>query len=209
MESTYGRNGTEQGFVVWFTGLSGAGKSTLAEALESELRARGLKVEVLDGDVVRTNLCKGLGFSKEDRDTNIRRIGFVWKLPARNGVAVIASAISPYRDVRDEVRRDVRDFVEVYVKCPIDVLKERDAKGLYARALRGEITNFTGISDPHEEPLNPEAAADTDRESEAESLAILIAKLEELGYLTPARATAGYTPDGTQIRAEERKGLSS
>jgi len=185
------RDAWERGFVVWFTGLSGAGKSTLARALESVLRERGLQVEVLDGDVVRTNLSKGLGFSKEDRDTNIRRIGFVCKLLARNGVAVVAAAISPYREIRDEVRHDVGDFVEVFVRCPIDVLKERDAKGLYAKALKGEITNFTGISDPYEEPLNPEVTVDTDRESEAESLAILIAKLEELGYLTSARAAAG------------------
>ncbi len=181
----------ERGFVVWFTGLSGAGKSTLACGLESVLRERGLKVEVLDGDVIRTNLSKGLGFSKEDRDTNIRRIGFVCKLLARNGVATIAAAISPYREVRDEVRRDIGDFVEVYVKCPIDVLKERDAKGLYAKALRGEISNFTGISDPYEEPLNPEVTLETDTQSVEESLATLMARLEELGYLTPARAVAG------------------
>ena len=180
----------ERGFVVWFTGLSGASKSTLACELESVLRERGLKVEVLDGDLVRTNLSKGLGFSKEDRDTNIRRIGFVCKLLARNGVATIAAAISPYREVRDEVRRDIGDFVEVYVKCPIDVLKERDAKGLYAKALRGEITNFTGISDPYEEPLNPEVVLETDKQSVEESLATLMARLEELGYLTPARAVA-------------------
>ena len=181
----------ERGFVVWFTGLSGAGKSTLARGLESVLRERGLKVEVLDGDVIRTNLSKELGFSKEDRDTNIRRIGFVCKLLARNGVATIAAAISPYREVRDEVRRDIGDFVEVYVKCPIDVLKERDAKGLYAKALRGEISNFTGISDPYEEPLNPEVVLETDKQSVEESLATLMARLEELGYPTPARAVAG------------------
>ncbi len=134
-----------RGFVVWFTGLSGAGKSTLAQELESVYRRRGMKVEVLDGDVVRTNLSKGLGFSKEDRDTNIRRIGFVCKLLARNGVAVI----SPYREVRDEIRRDIGDFVEVYLYCPIDILEQRDAKGLYAKALKGEIANFTGISDPY------------------------------------------------------------
>ncbi len=181
----------ERGFVVWFTGLSGAGKSTLARGLESVLRERGLKVEVLDGDVIRTNLSKGLGFSKEDRDTNIRRIGFVCKLLARNGVATIAAAISPYREVRDEVRRDIGDFVEVYVKCPIDVLKERDTKGLYAKALRGEIPNFTGVSDPYEEPLNPEVTLETDRQTEEKSLAVLIARLEELSYLAPARAVAG------------------
>ena len=174
--------------MVWFTGLSGSGKSTLACALESLLRERGLKVEVLDGDVVRTNLSKGLGFSKEDRDTNIRRIGFVCRLLARNGVAAIAAAISPYREIRDEIRRDIGDFVEVYVKCPIEVLVDRDAKGLYERALRGEITNFTGISDPYEEPFNPEVTLETHKQSVEESLAALVDKLEELGYLTPARA---------------------
>lgn len=180
----------ERGFVVWFTGLSGAGKTTLARRLESLLRERGLKVEVLDGDIVRTNLSKGLGFSKEDRDTNIRRIGFVGKLLARNGVVVIAAAISPYREVRDEVRRDIGDFVEVYVKCPIEVLKERDVKGLYAKALRGEIANFTGVSDPYEESLDPEVTLESDKESEEESLATLVASLEELGYLTPSHAVA-------------------
>lgn len=180
----------ERGFVVWFTGLSGAGKSTLAHRLETVLRERGQKVEILDGDVVRTNLSKGLGFSKEDRDTNIRRIGFVCKLLARNGVAAIAAAISPYREVRDEIRREIGDFVEVYVKCPIDVLAERDVKGLYAKALRGEIANFTGVSDPYEESLNAEVVLETDKESEEESLAALADKLEELGYLTPARVPA-------------------
>ncbi len=181
----------ERGFVVWFTGLSGGGKSTLARALESVLRECGHKVEVLDGDIVRTNLSKGLGFSKEDRDINIRRIGFVCKLLARNGVAAIAAAISPYREICDEVRREIGDFVEVYVKCPIDVLKQRDTKGLYAKALAGDISNFTGISDPYEEPRSPEVTLETDKQTEEESLAALVARLEELGYLAPARATAG------------------
>ena len=145
------------GFTVWFTGLSGSGKSTLADLLAPALRERGHKVEVLDGDVVRTNLSKGLGFSKEDRDTNIRRIGFVCDLLTRNGVVAISAAISPYRDIRDEVRGMVGDnFVEVFVQCPIDVLSERDVKGLYKKALAGEIQNFTGVSDPYEEPLSPE-----------------------------------------------------
>jgi adenylylsulfate kinase len=180
----------ERGFVVWFTGMSGAGKSTLARRLEPVLREHGLKVEVLDGDVVRTNLSKGLGFSKEDRDTNIRRIGFVAKLLARNGVTVVVAAISPYREVRDEVRRSIGDFVEVYVKCPLNVLKERDPKGLFSKALRGEIANFTGITDPYEQPVNPEVTLETDRQSEEESLAVLVARLEELSYLTPAPAVA-------------------
>ena len=179
---------SQRGFIIWFTGLSGAGKTTVAERLHQVLRDRGLKVEMLDGDVVRTNLSKGLGFSKEDRDTNIRRIGFVCKLLTRNGVAAIAAAISPYRAVRDEVRAEIGDFVEVYAKCPLDVLQERDVKGLYAKALKGEIANFTGVSDPYEEPLNPEVVLESDKETVDESLAKVVAKLEELGYLTPASA---------------------
>ena len=145
-----------EGFTLWFTGLSGSGKTTLARMVERELRARGMKVEVLDGDVIRQNLSQGLGFSKEDRDTNIRRIGFVCQLLTRNGVVAIASAISPYREVRDENRRRIGRFVEVYVEAPLEVLMERDVKGLYKKALAGEIPNFTGISDPYEPPLNPE-----------------------------------------------------
>src|SRR5947199_5530011 len=148
-----------EGFTLWFTGLSGAGKSTLAILVAEQLRQRGHRVEVLDGDEVRTNLSKGLSFSKEDRDTNIRRIGYVSRLLARNGVGVITAAISPYREVRDEVRRAVEEdgvqFIEVFVKCPIEVLKERDVKGLYKKALAGEIKEFTGVSDPYEAPLAP------------------------------------------------------
>ena len=177
----------ERGVTVWFTGLSGAGKTTIGHKLESLLRDRGLKVEVLDGDIVRTHLSKGLGFSQEDRDTNIRRIGFVAHLLQRNGVAVICSAISPYREIRDENRAMIGDFVEVYAKCPIDVLAERDVKGLYKKAIAGEIANFTGVSDPYEEPLNAEVVLETDKESVDESLSKLVAKLEELGYLAPAR----------------------
>jgi adenylylsulfate kinase len=175
----------QTGFTVWFTGLSGAGKTTIAQGLERMVRSRGLRVEVLDGDVVRTHLSKGLGYSKEDRDTNIRRIGFVCNLLTRNGVVAIAAAISPYREVRDEVRAEVGDFVEVYVSCSLDVLRQRDVKGLYTKALRGEISQFTGISDPYEEPLHPEVVLKTDQESVDESLAKVVAKLEELGYLAP------------------------
>ena len=181
---------SDKGFTIWFTGLSGAGKSTIAEKLEPVLRQRGCKVEQLDGDIVRTHLSKGLGFSKEDRDTNIRRIGFVAHLLSRNGVAVICSAISPYREIRDENRAMIGDFVEVYAKCPIDVLAERDVKGLYKKAIAGEIKNFTGVSDPYEEPLNPEVVVETDKETVDESAAKIIAKLEQLGYLTPAREGA-------------------
>jgi adenylyl-sulfate kinase len=175
-----------QGFTLWLTGMSGAGKTTLARVLEEEIRARAGRVEVLDGDIVRTHLSKGLGFSKEDRDTNIRRIGFVCHLLTRNGVPVIAAAISPYQDVRDEVRREIGDFVEVYVECPLDVLVERDVKGLYAKALRGEVANFTGVSDPYEAPLNPEVVVHSDRETVEEGVEKILAKLEELGYLSVA-----------------------
>jgi len=160
-----------KGFTLWFTGLPSSGKSTLARRVEEVLLERGMNVEVLDGDEVRENLSKGLGYSKEDRDTNIRRIGFVAKLLSRNGTVAITAAISPYREVRDEMRRAIGRFVEVYVACPIDVLKERDVKGLYKKALAGEIKHFTGISSPYEAPehaeihletatLSPEAAAD-------------------------------------------------
>jgi len=170
-----------QGFVIWFTGLSGAGKSTLALRLEQELGERGQRVEVLDGDEVRTNLSKGLGFSKEDRDTNIRRIGYVARLLARNGVGVITAAISPYRAVRDEVRarveRDGAAFVEVYASCSIEELTRRDVKGLYEKALKGELPNFTGVSDPYEAPLAAEVTVHSDQEDVNESLALILASL--------------------------------
>ncbi len=171
------------GFTIWFTGLSGAGKSTISEIVERELRARGHKVEVLDGDVVRTHLSKGLGFSKEDRDTNIRRIGWVCEVLTRNDVACIAAAISPYRAVRDEVRASIGRFVEVYVEAPIEVLADRDVKGLYRQALAGKLANFTGVSDPYEAPLNPEVTCHSDgSETPDESAARVLSKLEELGY---------------------------
>jgi adenylyl-sulfate kinase len=177
----------EHGCTVWFTGLSGAGKSTLAKLVEAELRARRLRVEVLDGDVVRTNLSKGLGFSKEDRDTNIRRIGWLCEVLSRNGVVAIAAAISPYHEIRDEIRGKVGRFVEVYVSAPLEVLAERDVKGLYKKALRGEIKNFTGVDDPYESPLDPEVACYSDgRETAEQSAAKVIGKLEELGYIPAA-----------------------
>ncbi len=172
-----------QGFTLWFTGLSGSGKTTASRLVEKELRARGYKVEMLDGDVVRENLSKGLGFSKEDRDTNIRRIGFVCELLTRNDVVAITAAISPYRAVRDENRARIGRFVEVYAKCPIAVLAERDVKGLYKKALAGEIKNFTGIDDPYEEPLNPEVVIESDKETPEQSVAKIVAKLEAMGYL--------------------------
>ena len=175
-----------RGFTLWLTGLSGAGKSTLATAVGHELRRRGVRVEVLDGDEVRQNLSKGLGFTREDRDTNIRRIGYVAKLLARNGVVVITAAISPYRAVRDEVRREIGAFVEVYVKASLDECVRRDTKGLYRRALAGEIPQFTGVSDPYEEPLRPELVIDTEREVVGESAARVVDRLVELGYVRDA-----------------------
>ena len=172
-----------RGFTLWLTGLSGAGKSTLAAAVSKELRDRGIPVEVLDGDEVRQNLSKGLGFSREDRDTNIRRIGYVAKLLARNGIAVITAAISPYRAIRDEVRGEIGAFVEVYVKASLDQCVRRDTKGLYRRALAGEIPQFTGVSDPYEEPLSPELVIDTESEQIANSASRVIDRLFELGHL--------------------------
>jgi adenylyl-sulfate kinase len=174
-----------QGFTLWFTGLSGSGKTTLARRVEQALRTRGLRVEVLDGDVVRQNLSKGLGFSKEDRDVHIRRIGFVCNLLSRNGVVAIAAAISPYRAIRDEVRaaQDTGRFVEVYVDCPLEVLAERDVKGLYRKAMKGEISNFTGVSDPYEAPGSPEVTVHTDQETVEESTAKIMGWLESNAYL--------------------------
>jgi len=175
------------GFTLWFTGLSGSGKSTIAHLLETELRNRGHKVEVLDGDVVRTHLSKGLGFSKEDRDTNILRIGWVCEVLSRNDVVAIGAAISPYREIRDQVRANIGRFVEVYVEAPLEVLADRDVKGLYRKAMAGEIKGFTGVDDPYEEPLNPEVVCHSDgSETPEESAAKVLAKLEELGYSPPA-----------------------
>ena len=171
------------GFCLWFTGLSGAGKSTIAMTVADELRARGRRVEVLDGDEVREHLSKGLGFSKEDRDTNIRRIGFVASLLARNGVVAITAAISPYRAVRDEVRGWIDNFVEVFVDTPLDVCEQRDVKGLYARARSGEVPVFTGVSDPYEPPLDPEVTVRTEGRDPLGSALEVVAYLEAHGLL--------------------------
>jgi adenylylsulfate kinase len=170
---------SEQGFCLWFTGLSGSGKTTITTLLVKELRRRGSKLEVLDGDIVRENLSKGLGFSKEDRDTNIRRIAFVADLLSRNGVPVITAAISPYRDIRDEARKKMGErFIEVYTQAPLEVCEERDVKGLYAKARAGEIKEFTGISDPYEPPKNPELLIETDKQSPEESAQQILDYLE-------------------------------
>jgi sulfate adenylyltransferase/3'-phosphoadenosine 5'-phosphosulfate synthase len=179
--------------------LSGAGKSTIANALQAELARRGRRSELLDGDEVRTHLSKGLGFSKEDRDTNIRRIGYVARLVARSGGVAITAAISPYREVRDEIRSQTQGFVEVYVHCPLDTLVERDVKGLYKKAIAGEIANFTGVSDPYEPPLNPEVVCDSSKETVEHSLAKVIDRLERLGYLP--RQIVQRLPAGEELEA--------
>jgi len=179
------------GFTLWFTGLSGAGKSTLAQAIAAALRERGHRVEILDGDEVRTHLSKGLGFSREDRDTNIRRIGYVARLLSRNGVVAISAAISPYRDVRAEVRAaHEAPFIEIYVRCPLEELIRRDVKGLYAKALRGEIANFTGISDPYEEPEDPDVLVDSSLETVEESVARILNHLAKRNLLARAEVAA-------------------
>ncbi len=182
----------QAGFTLWFTGLSGAGKSTLSRLVASRLRQAGRRVEILDGDEVRQNLSQGLGFSRADRETNLRRIGYVAKLLSRNGVVAIAAAISPYRDVREAVRAEIgRGFVEVYAKCPLAVCAARDVKGLYKKAMAGEVPAFTGVSDPYEEPLDPEITVETDRETVEEGAGLILRRLLELGYLRPEEVAQG------------------
>ncbi len=180
-----------QGVTVWFTGLSGAGKTTISQAVEKRLRDRGYLVESLDGDIVRQNLTKGLGFSKADRDENIRRIGFVAHLLTRNGVIVLVSAISPYRAIRDEVRGRIGSFVEVFVNAPVEVCEQRDVKGLYAKARAGEIKGFTGIDDPYEAPLAPEVECRTDAEELEESVARVLRAMEAAGHIEGVHTASG------------------
>jgi adenylyl-sulfate kinase len=198
-----------RGFTVWLTGLSGAGKTTIAYRLERKLRALGCGVEVLDGDVVRTHLSKGLGFSREDRDTNILRIAFVSSLLTRHGVAVIAAAISPYAAARRQAREQIGDFVEVFVHCPLEELTRRDVKGLYAKALRGELANFTGVSDPYEEPEHPDVVVDTSHESIDESVEKVLGFLASCeyidGYTGPA-IPAGFSTNGNIAVASSEQG---
>ncbi len=181
--------GPSTGFTIWLTGLSGSGKSTITAILEQELRARRLRVEVLDGDVVRTHLTSGLGYTKDDRDTNVRRVGWVCEILSRNDIVAIAAVISPYRAIRDEIRSRIGRFVEVYMDAPVDVLVERDVKGLYRRAMAGEIQHFTGVSDPYEPPLNPDVTCHSDgRETPEASAANVMTALEHLGYLRGSSA---------------------
>jgi len=184
---------------IWFTGLPCSGKSTIANRVAEILRNKGYKVEQLDGDVTRKYLSKGLGFTKEDRDENIRRVGFVAKLLTRNGVFVTAAFVSPYREIRDEIRKEIGNFVEVYVKCPVEVCIERDVKGMYKKALKGEIKNFTGIDDPYEEPLNPEVIVETDKETVEESVGKVMRKLAELGYIDEWCEPEGYSEEEEEI----------
>lgn len=178
----------DKGFTLWFTGLSGAGKSTLSTLVAAKLRRRGVKVEILDGDEVRTNLSKGLGFSKEDRDTNIKRIGYVCKLLTRNGVVAISAAISPYKEIRDYNRQQIGNFIEVYVTCSIEELTRRDVKGLYKKALAGELPNFTGVSDPYEAPTAPEVSINSERQTVQESLQAILEYLERHGWIPTGEA---------------------
>jgi len=173
-----------KGFTLWLTGMSGAGKSTISDELMARFRVGAAKVELLDGDIVRTNLSQGLGFSREDRDTNIRRIGFVAELLSRNGVIVVVAAISPYRETRNEVKSRIANFIEVHVDCPVEVLAQRDVKGLYKKALAGEVGNFTGISDPYEAPLDPDVTVRSDRETVEESVERIWQELESRGLIT-------------------------
>lgn len=193
-----------KGFTLWFTGLPSSGKSTLARRVEEILLERGLHVEVLDGDEVRETMSKGLGFSKADRDTNIRRIGFVAKLLSRNNVVAITAAISPYQDTRDEMRKAIGRFVEVYVKCPIDILKERDVKGLYKKALAGEIKHFTGVDDPYEAPVRPEILIESDKESVDESVAKIIRTLEVMEMIPPGAGPDYSASDEEAIKTRLR-----
>ena len=198
-------NTKNKGFTLWFTGLPCSGKSTLAEIIAPELARRGRTVDILDGDVVRTNLTKGLGFSKEDRDENIRRIGFVCGLITKHGGIAISAAISPYRSVRDEVRSKIENFVEVFVDTPLELCIQRDVKGMYKKAIAGEMKNFTGISDPYEAPLNPEIVIQTQKESEQESAARILGSLERMGLIEPAHEPAYTLDEAEKIRERLEK----
>ena len=200
-----------KGVTIWFTGLPCSGKTTLAKAVREELERRGYYVESLDGDVTRKYLSKGLGFSKEDRDENIRRVGFVCSLLTKAGAIVTAAFVSPYESIRQEIREQIKDFVLVYVRCPVEVCIERDVKGMYKKALAGEIKNFTGISDPYEEPENPEVIVDTDKENIEESASKVIKKLEEMGYIEEKKPTFIALPHYLAERLSkvaESRGLS-
>src|SRR5579871_4024915 len=197
------------GFTVWFTGMSGAGKTTLSQMLAERLRTQGAKVEVLDGDVLRSSLCKGLGFNKEDREENVRRIGVVCELLSRNGIIAIVAAISPYRSMRAQVRSRIRHFVEVYVECPLDVLISRDTKGLYEKALAGRIPEFTGVSAPYEPPVTADVTLHTDHESPEESLQRIWSKLQFLGLVSDSQRELPNTSFKSAKRSAARNASDS
>ncbi|OUM99397.1 MAG: adenylyl-sulfate kinase [Firmicutes bacterium ZCTH02-B6] len=197
--------GDQRGFVVWLTGLSGAGKSTIAAGLAKELQSRGYPVEVLDGDEVRQRLSKGLGFSRADRNTNVERIAYVAKLLAKHGVVVITAAISPYREARERARHEIGDFVEVYVNCPLEVCAARDVKGLYKKAIAGEIPAFTGVSDPYEAPERPEITVFTDQETPAESVARIVQQLEAMHYIRGGGCRGGVSSSYAAVQARQRQ----
>lgn len=196
-----------QGFTLWFTGLPCSGKTTIADVVDKELQSRGLRVESLDGDEIRRHLCSDLGFSKADRDTNIRRMGFIAKLLSRNDVATLGAFVSPYNEVRDHLRSEIENFIEVYVRCPVEVCIERDVKGMYKKALAGEIQNFTGISDPYEEPVSPEIVVDTDKETIEESVIKVLQKLEELGRIPVMSQSVSYTAEDEEKIKKRLKSL--
>jgi adenylylsulfate kinase len=182
-----------KGFTIWFTGLSGSGKTTCSRLLEERLKQHGARVELLDGDEVRLRICRGLGFSKEDRNENVSRIGYVCEILSRNGVVAIVAAISPYREAREKIRASVPGLVEVYMECPVEILIENDVKGLYKKALAGEIKNFSGVSDPYEPPVDPDVTIRTYRDTLEEGVQKIWNKLESLGLLTSS-LTSGARP---------------
>ena len=193
------------GFTVWLTGLPCSGKSTIAEQLAEGIRASGRSVEVLDGDIIRTNLCRGLGFSREDRDINVRRIGFVAQLLSRNGVAVVVAAVSPYAQARQEVREQIEDFFEVHVECPIAECERRDVKGMYAKARAGQLPGFTGVDDPYEPPVAPEVTVHTQRETPEQSAARVLTALDRRGCLGPASGLTSSRESGSGAAASSRR----
>ena len=202
-------NKRNQGITLWFTGLPCSGKTTVSRQVFERLQRAGKRAELLDGDIVRQRLTKGLGFSKEDRDENIRRIGFVCHLLTRNGVIALAAAISPYRSVRDELRRQIDSFAEIFVHCPLEVCKKRDVKGMYRKALAGELAHFTGVSDPYEEPLNPDLVLHTDRESLEESVSKVMDLLARRGHVASERRVAAKGRTRPGRRASRRRPASS
>jgi adenylyl-sulfate kinase len=199
----------DEGFTLWFTGLSGAGKSTIANLVAQRLKGMGARVELLDGDEIRTNLSSGLGFSRPDRDANIQRIAYVAKLLSRNGVVAITAAISPYRETRNHARMSIRDFVEVFADCPLEVCEQRDVKGLYRKARAGEIVQFTGVSDPYEPPLQPEVHLRTNLESPEQDVEIVLDKLAGLGYIPTQEngSSETYTQEEELLVEERLKSL--